>query len=85
MENKENWRKCSGCRYYKAFYTKGASAFYREKSGYCEQKEKAVGAKESCELYKYRRPQDKIITLEYLESVIKDMEELQRVFYDLVV
>lgn len=46
--------KCSGCRFYKAYYSKGASAFYREKAGYCERKGTAVNAKGYCVLYKNR-------------------------------
>ncbi len=80
MENKEKGRKCSGCRYYKTFYTKGASGFYREKSGYCEQKQKAVGAKECCGFYKYRMKKERTITMEGLESVMLKLEELELVF-----
>ena len=77
MENKGNSRKCSGCRYYQAFYVKGASAFYRERLGYCDEKKKVAEAKECCELYKRRGNKDRTITLEYLESVIADLEELK--------
>lgn len=55
MENKKTYRKCSACLYYKCFYTKAGYTFCREKSGYCMQKQKIVEAKNSCELFKYRK------------------------------
>lgn len=82
MEHRKNYRKSSGCRYYNAFYTRGACAFYREKSGYCEQKEKAVEAKECCDKYKHRKHQDKNVAMEDLEKVKVALEELKLVFGD---
>lgn len=82
MKHVENYRSCAGCRYYKAFYTRGACAFYRERLGYCEKNEKAVGAKESCELHKYRRQQNKTVTLEHLQQGIKEAKEIELILGD---
>lgn len=82
MSHAENYRRCARCRYYKAFYKRGACAFYRERSGYCEKNEKAVGAKESCGLHKYRQQQNKIVILEYLEQIMKEVKEIELILGD---
>ena len=71
--------KCSGCSFYKAYYSKGASAFYREKTGYCERKRKAVKAKGYCMFYKSRPSRGKIVSVGHLEEVISLTEELRRI------
>lgn len=69
--------KCSGCRFYKAYYSKGASAFYREKAGYCERKGTAVNAKGYCVLYKNRPKGEKAVSAEHLDESIALTEELR--------
>lgn len=82
MENKEKiYPVCTRCRYYKAFYFEGTSAFYREKAGYCEVTQKTVRPEDSCERYKYRLPRDKNVTLEFLDEVIAAVAELEHIFY----
>ena len=76
----KNQHFCSGCRYYKAFYSKGASAFYREKFGFCQQLNKTVAIKESCVNYKYRQPQEKIILITDLDKTIADLKYLEYFF-----
>ena len=71
--------KCSGCRFYKAYDSKGASAFYREKAGYCERKGTAVNAKGNCVLYKNRPKGEKTVAAEHLGEAIALTEELRRV------
>lgn len=71
--------KCSGCRFYKAYYSKGASAFYREKAGYCERKGTAVNAKGHCVLYKNRPKGEKAVSAEHLDETIALTEELRRI------
>lgn len=71
--------KCSGCSFYKAYDSKGASAFYREKAGYCERKGTAVNAKGYCVLYKNRPKGEKAVSAEHLGEAIALTEELRRV------
>lgn len=73
---------CAGCRYYDAYYLKGSSAFYREKSGFCGQRQKAVCGKDCCDLYKYRPHKEKVVTLEHIDEVIADIKELEKIFYN---
>lgn len=82
MDTKGNSRKCSGCRYYRAFYTKGASAFYRERTGYCLLKQNVVLAKEFCDCYKYREKKDRTVTSEHLEGTANDIKALESFFGD---
>ena len=71
--------KCSGCSFYKAYDSKGASAFYREKAGYCERKGTAVNAKRNCVLYKNRPKGEKTVAAEHLGEAIALTEELRRI------
>ena len=71
--------KCSGCSFYKANYSKGSSAFYREKAGYCERKGTAVNAKGNCVLYKNRPKGEKAVAAEHLGEAIALTEELRRI------
>lgn len=71
--------KCSGCSFYKAYDSKGASAFYREKAGYCERKGTAVNAKRNCVLYKNRPKGEKAVAAEHLGEAIALTEELRRI------
>lgn len=71
--------KCSGCSFYKAYDSKGASAFYREKAGYCERKGTAVNAKGYCVLYKNRPKGEKAVAAEHLDEAIALTEELRRI------
>lgn len=71
--------KCGGCSFYKAYDSKGASAFYREKAGYCERKGTAVNAKGYCVLYKNRPKGEKAVSAEHLGEAIALTEELRRV------
>lgn len=43
---------------------------------------KTVGAKESCGLHKYRRQQNKTVTLEHLQQVIKEVKEIELILGD---
>lgn len=71
--------KCSGCSFYKAYDSKGASAFYREKAGYCERKGTAVNTKGYCVLYKNRTKGEKAVSAEHLDEAIALTEELRRI------
>lgn len=71
--------KCSGCSFYKAYDSKGASAFYREKAGYCERKGTAVNAKGYCVLYKNRPKGEMAVSAEHLGEAIALTEELRRI------
>lgn len=83
MEDKPMHRRCSACENYKAFYLKGASAFFRERTGYCEQKKTAVMAKDCCEMLKYRRTENKEVSVEFLDTVITEVEQLKDFFSNL--
>lgn len=74
-EGKDN-RHCSGCRYYKTFYSKCAIKFFREKSGYCQFNEKSVAPKGRCERFRFRQQQVKCVTTEHIDEVISEVEEL---------
>ena len=80
MENTRTYRKCSACLYYKCFYTKACCSFYREKSGYCIQKQKIIESTNYCELFKHRKQKNNIVTLEFIERVISDLKELELIF-----
>ena len=77
-----NSRVCSSCRYYKAFYSKGACAFYREKNGYCELVNRPMSSKGYCDFYKYRRQEEKRVSLEMLDKVISEIEKMEQIFYN---
>ena len=74
-------KKCQKCRYYSAYYEKGLANFYREgKAGFCCQKQKAVEKNGSCELYLSCIYTKKTVTVEYIDKVIKDIEELEWIY-----
>lgn len=76
-------KKCQSCRYYSAYYEKGLANFYREgKAGFCGQKQKAVEKDGSCELYLSHIYTEKTVTVEYIDEVLKDIEELEWIYRD---
>ena len=79
---KQNLHTCKGCRYYNVFYIKSAYSFNKHKAGFCTQQQKAVYENDKCGSYKYRPQREKTVTVEHLDIVIKDLEELERIFYN---
>ena len=76
-------KKCQSCGYYNAFYKKGLANFYREgKAGFCCQTQKAEEKDGSCELYLFRIYTEKTISVEHIDEVIKDIEELEWIYRD---
>ena len=81
MENQEKvMHTCKGCRYYNAVYIKSVYGFDRQQTGFCEKQQKIVNKNENCELYKYRKFKEKVVTLEHLDIVIDEIKELERLF-----
>ena len=76
-------KKCQKCRYYSAYYEKGLANFYRERTaGFCCQKQKAVEKNDICEFYLSRISTKKTVTVEYIDEVLKDIEELEWIYRD---
>jgi len=76
-------KNCQNCRYYRAYYKKGLANFYRARNtGLCIQQQKAVEKKERCDLFLSRIPVKKEVTVEYIDQVIKDIEELEWIYRD---
>ena len=80
--NTQNLHTCKGCRYYNVFYIKSAYSFHKHKAGFCTQQQKAVYENDKCGSYKYRPHREKTVTVEHLDIVVKDLEELERIFYN---
>ena len=76
-------KNCQNCRYYSAYYKKGMANFYREgNTGLCSQKQEAVEKNDACELYLYRIPMEKTVSVEHIDEVLKDIEELEWIYRD---
>ena len=62
---------------------KGTGKLFREgKAGVCCQKQKAVEKNGSCELYLSCIYTKKTVTVEYIDEVLKDIEELEWIYRD---
>lgn len=76
-------KKCQSCRYYSAYYEKGlGKLLQRGKSGVLWSKAKAVEKDGSCELYLSHIYTEKTVTVEYIDEVLKDIEELEWIYRD---
>ena len=80
--NKHKILSCKNCCFYKDYYIKCICSFDKQKAGFCICIQKPVYSNDLCEQFKYRQHKQKRITIEHLDIVIKDLEELEHIFYD---
>lgn len=52
-------KHCCNCRYFDAYYTKAYICFLRTDCGHCFERQQAVGKKDFCEKWGYRRTDHK--------------------------
>ncbi len=73
-------KNCQNCRYYRAFYTKAYISFYKEEAGFCSVRQQAVSKDKTCKSYSYRRPANQTVSIEHIDEVIKEIEELKTIY-----
>lgn len=83
MEKQEQIKHtCKDCRYYDVFYTQSTYFFEKQKAGYCARQETATCETDNCEFYKHRPSQEKSVTIEHLDIVLADIEQLEQIFFN---
>ncbi len=73
-------KQCRKCKFYNAYYRKGLFNFNIERQGECKKYNKIVSENDNCE-YWNRSDCKANITLEMIDKVIADIEEIKR-FYE---
>ena len=71
---------CRDCRFYNVLYSKCTCKFEKLNKGICLQSREIVQKNCRCELYKYRIQKEKVVTIEYIDNVIEDIKELEKIF-----
>lgn len=82
METQKNKQSCKDCRFFDMLYFKRMYGFEKQEVGICIQKQIVVQKSNLCEFFKYRIQKDKTVTLEHIDVVIADIEELEKIFYN---
>lgn len=82
MEMHKNKRCCKDCSFYDLLYVKFVYSFEKQSVGFCMQKNIVVQNDYICKCYKRHMQKDKTVTLEHIDFVIADIEELQKIFYN---
>ncbi len=70
---------CKSCRYYQAYYANYGFNLMNVGVGLCIKKQCIVQKNNFCRSYKYRLQKAKIVTLEFINTVIVDIEEIKSI------
>lgn len=76
----KNKTACRNCKNFQQFYSKGICNFIKERSGYCCKNRAVVKNDDTCDNYVTHKKPNDIVTTDFIDRVIKDVEELGWIF-----